>query len=43
MVSQEMYGIPRQHVIGSGTTLEYRHGEVYRTRGIEQAADDGPG
>jgi haloacid dehalogenase-like hydrolase len=42
MVSQEMSGIPRQNVIGSGTTLEYRHGQVYRTRGIEQPVDDGP-
>jgi phosphoserine phosphatase len=43
VVSQEMYGIDRQHVIGSGTTLEYRHGEVYRAKGVEQPVDDGPG
>jgi phosphoserine phosphatase len=43
VVSQEMYGIPRQQVIGSGTTLEYRDGEVYRTRGVEEPVDDGPG
>jgi phosphoserine phosphatase len=43
VVSEEMYGIPRQQVIGSGTTLEYRDGEVYRTRGVEQPIDDGPG
>jgi hypothetical protein len=43
VVAQEMYGIGRQHVIGSGTTLEYRHGEVYRARGAEQPVDDGPG
>ncbi len=43
VVSQEMYGIPRQHVIGSGAPLEYRRGQVYRTRGIERPADDGPG
>ncbi len=42
-VSQEMYGIPRERVIGSGTTLEYRQGAVYRTRGVEQPVDDGPG
>ena len=42
-VAGQMYGIPRQRVIGSGTTLEYRHGEVYRTRGVEQPVDDGPG
>jgi hypothetical protein len=38
-----MYGIDRQHVIGSGTTLEYHHGEVYRAKGVEQPVDDGPG
>ena len=43
VVAQEMYGIDRQHVVGSGTTLEYRHGEVYRTKGVEQPVDDGPG
>lgn len=43
VVSQKMYGIPRQRVIGSGAMLEYRHGEVYRTGGIEQPVDDGPG
>jgi phosphoserine phosphatase len=43
VVSQEMYGVPRQNVIGSGAALEYRHGEVYRARGVEQPVDDGPG
>jgi len=43
VVSQEMYGIPRERVIGSGTTLAYRNGAVYRTRGVEQPIDDGPG
>jgi phosphoglycolate phosphatase-like HAD superfamily hydrolase len=43
VVAGEMYGIPRQRVIGSGATLEYRHGQVYRTRGVEQPIDDGPG
>ena len=38
-----MYGICRQHVIGSGATLEYRHGKVYRTKGVEQPIGDGPG
>jgi hypothetical protein len=41
--SEDMYDIPRQAVIGSGTALEYRHGKVYRTKGVEQPADDGPG
>jgi hypothetical protein len=43
VVTGEMYGISRQRVIGSGATLEYRHGQVYRTRGVEQPIDDGPG
>lgn len=41
--AEQMYGIPRQRVIGSGATLEYRHGQLYRTRGMEQPVDDGPG
>jgi hypothetical protein len=43
VISEDMYGIPRQAVIGSGAALEYRHGKVYRTKGVEQPADDGPG
>jgi phosphoserine phosphatase len=42
-VAGQMYGIPRQRVIGSGAILEYRHGAVYRTKGVEQPVDDGPG
>ncbi len=40
VVSEEMFGIPRERVIGSGTTLEYRDGEVYRTRGVEDPFDE---
>ena len=43
VVAEEMYGIDRQRVIGSGATLEYRHGQVYRSKGVEQPVDDGPG
>ena len=43
VVSEQMYGIGRQNVIGSGTTLEYHHGEVYRSKGVEKPVDDGPG
>ena len=43
VVAEEMYGIPRQQVIGSGAALGYRHGEVYRTGAIERPVDDGPG
>jgi len=40
VVSEQMYGIPRERVIGSGTTLEYRDGDVYRTKGVEQPIDE---
>ena len=43
VISEEMYGLSRERVIGSGTTLEYREGNVYRTKGVEQPIDDGPG
>ena len=42
-VALEMYGVPRACVIGSATTLEYREGGIYRTKGVEQPIDDGPG
>jgi phosphoserine phosphatase len=42
-IAEALYGVPRENVIGSGTTLEYRAGAVYRTKGIEQPIDDGPG
>jgi phosphoglycolate phosphatase-like HAD superfamily hydrolase len=43
VVSEEIYGIPRERVIGSGPALEYRQGDIYRTKSIEQPIDDGPG
>ncbi len=43
VVSAEMYGIPRQRVIGSGAALAYRHGQMWRTKGVENLIDDGPG
>jgi phosphoserine phosphatase len=42
-VAEQMYGVARECVIGSATTLEYRDGDLYRTRGIEQPIDDGAG
>jgi phosphoserine phosphatase len=42
-VSEQVYGLSRDHVIGSATTLEYRDGDLYRTAGVEQPIDDGPG
>jgi len=43
VISEELYGIPRDHVIGSSATLEYRDGDIYRSKGIEMPIDDGPG
>jgi phosphoserine phosphatase len=42
-VCEQIYGLPRDRVIGSATTLEYRDGDLYRTSGVEQPIDDGPG
>jgi len=42
-VAEQLYGVERQCVIGSATTLEYRDGKLYRTMGVEQPIDDGPG
>jgi phosphoglycolate phosphatase-like HAD superfamily hydrolase len=42
-VSEQMYGIPREHVIGSATTVQYRDGELYCTKDTEQPVDDGTG
>jgi phosphoserine phosphatase len=42
-ISEELYGIPRERVIGSATTLEYRDGDLFRTAGVEHPVDDGPG
>ena len=42
-VCEQLYGLPRDRVIGSATTLEYRDGHLYRTAGVEKPLDDGPG
>ncbi len=42
-IAEQMYGVARHDVIGSGPTLEYRDGDVYRTRGVEQPIDDSAG
>jgi phosphoserine phosphatase len=42
-VSEDLYGVPRENVIGSATTLEYRDGAVRRAKAVEQPIDDGPG
>ena len=42
-VSEQMYGIPRERVIGSATIVQYRDGDLYRTKDVEQPIDDGTG
>jgi phosphoglycolate phosphatase-like HAD superfamily hydrolase len=42
-VSELIYGIPRERVIGSSAPLELRDGALVRTEGVEQPIDDGPG
>ena len=42
-VCEQVYDLPRDRVIGSATTLEYREGHLYRTAGVEKPLDDGPG
>jgi phosphoserine phosphatase len=42
-VSEQMYGIPRERVIGSAAAIRYRDGELYRTKVVEQPIDDGTG
>ena len=42
-VSERIYGIPRERVIGSSAPLELRDGALVRTEGVEQPIDDGPG
>jgi phosphoglycolate phosphatase-like HAD superfamily hydrolase len=43
VVGEEMYGIPRERVIGSGPTTEYRDGAIHRLTSVEQPIDDGAG
>jgi len=42
-VSQQLYGIPRERVIGSATIVHYRDGELFRAKDVEQPIDDGAG
>jgi hypothetical protein len=42
-VSEQIYGIPRERVIGSSAPLELRDGALVRLAGVEQPIDDGPG
>ena len=42
-ICEQVYGLSRDRVIGSATTLEYRDGDLFRGTGVEQPIDDGPG
>jgi phosphoserine phosphatase len=42
-VSEEVYGIPRERVIGSSAPLELSDGTLVRSGGVETPIDDGPG
>jgi phosphoglycolate phosphatase-like HAD superfamily hydrolase len=42
-VAQQMYGIPRERVIGTAAAVQYRDGDLYHTRNLEQPVDDGAG
>jgi phosphoglycolate phosphatase-like HAD superfamily hydrolase len=42
-VCEQIYGIPRERVIGSSAPVELQAGELVRMPGVEQPIDDGPG
>ena len=42
-ISEDVYGIARERVIGSSAPVEYRDGRLIRGPGVEQPVDDGPG
>ncbi|MBB5871844.1 phosphoserine phosphatase [Allocatelliglobosispora scoriae] len=43
VVAEEIYGLPRHHVIGSSAVLEWTDGELRRRAELSQPFDDGPG
>ena len=43
VVSEEIYGIPRDRVIGTSAPLVWKDGALVRTGGVEQPIDDGAG
>ena len=43
VVAEEIYGMPRDGIIGSSPVIEYRDGELVRGNGLGGAIDDGPG
>ncbi len=43
VVAEEIYGVPRDCVIGSSPVIEYRDGALVRGSGLVGVIDDGPG
>ncbi len=43
VISEEVYGVARDRVIGSAGSLEYRDGDIYRKKGLELPLAEGPG
>jgi len=42
-ISEQMYGIPRERVIGTAAAVEYRNGDLFHTSSLERPIDDGAG
>jgi len=42
-VSEQLYGVPRERVIGTAAIVEFRNGDLYHTKDIEEPVDDGTG
>jgi phosphoserine phosphatase len=43
VVSEDLYAVPREYVIGSAEKLEYKDGKVLRQPELVHPIDDGPG
>ena len=43
VVSEEIYDLPREAIIGSSPTIEYRDGRLIRGASLGSTIDDGPG
>lgn len=42
-ISERLFGVPRDRVIGSAGSIEYRDGAIYRKKGIDLPLAEGPG
>ena len=43
VISEPVYGVPRERVIGTAPDYEYRDGQLYRLPNLLGGVDDGPG